>query len=315
MTVLRQAAPEVGPPTHEALRAGRVRLAETARGGWRAKVLRRPVRGGWRPVGAGAVALALGVAAALTVLQALTPGGTASAAAAEVLRNAAAAARAEAPAAPGKFLYTKTLTVHITLQTGDTNHTCSESWFLPDGTPWAMRTGADRNDDRCRTSDGPSLNGPSSKRPDGDGRPRADARALPTDPAALRERLYDDAEHGRADIPERRNAPHDFLVFDRIGRLLRMPVPPALRAALYETLITVPGVDVRQDVPDALGRRGTALVRTEADGWLGLILAPRTYHYLGSRAESSFDESKGVTDVYATALLASAPVDGKFRRP
>nr|WP_131761408.1 CU044_5270 family protein [Actinomadura fibrosa] len=255
--------------------------------------------------------------AAIIVAQIGVPGrtGTASAAAAEVLRDAAVTARGEPPVAPGAYRYVRELAVY--LSTGPASRQCNEAWFRPDGSMAGMAGGLDLHGSRCT----PGSHLPRSllsRHQDTDRRPRADVRALPTDPSALRKRLYSDVVHGTGETPVEKGPP-DQLVFDRIGRLLRMALPPALRAALFQTLATVPGVDLVRGAGerDALGRRGIALVRSNGDaqnpGRLEIILTPGTYRYLGTKWVVKW--RGGPPETYLTALLSTAVVSAPFQRP
>ena len=92
-----------------------------------------------------------------------------------------------------------------------------------------------------------------------------------------------------------------------------------MRAALFETMSTIPGVDLVRDEKDALGRRGIALARADDDprdsGRLEIILDPRTYRYLGSKSVVIWEGDVASTEIDLTALLATAVVDKPFQRP
>jgi hypothetical protein len=77
----------------------------------------------------------------------------------------------------------------------------------------------------------------------------ADMAALPTDPELLHDDLL-----GRYFTPEREES-----VRDAAARLAtQAPASPELRAAAWELLTSLDGVDVEQDVRDSENRRGTA---------------------------------------------------------
>lgn len=309
MALLREARPDVAPPTEAALRTGRDRLTAAARPArrWPPRVPRPAVMG----LLAGAAAVA--AAAAITLAQVVAPEGrgSATAAAAEVLRDAAATARSGPPVTPGAYSYTRELIVFP----GETETQCQETWLRRDGSMAAGGAFPERPGGRCDPHErGPW--GPALRDGDADRRPHADVRTLPTDPSALRERLYSDAAHGRGQNPDDKG-PRDQLVFDRIGRLLRMTLPPELRAALFQTLATVPGVDVVRGERDALGRQGIALARSFGDPGdttrVEIILAPGTYRYLGSKAVQDMGAAVPLTRL--TALLTTAVVTTPFQRP
>ncbi|WP_433239556.1 CU044_5270 family protein [Actinomadura nitritigenes] len=308
MALLREAGSDVAPPTDDALRAGRDRLTAVARPArrWSPRFRRTAAMG----LLAGAAAVA---AAAITMAQVVAPEGhgSATAAAAEVLRDAAATARSGPPVTPGAYGYTRELVIYP----GEEERQCQETWLRRDGSMAAGGAFPERPGGRCDPHR-PGRWVPTPRGGDADRRPHADVRTLPTDPSALRERLYSDAAHGRGQNPDDKG-PRDQLVFNRIGRLLRMTLPPELRAALFRTLATVPGVDVVRGERDALGRQGIALARSFGDpgdtARVEIILAPGTYRYLGMKAVQDMGAAVPLTRL--TALMATAVVTGPFQRP
>ncbi|HEU5026787.1 MAG TPA: CU044_5270 family protein, partial [Spirillospora sp.] len=267
-----------------------------------------------RPAAVGLLAgtAAVAAAVAITMAQVVAPegGGSATAAAAEVLRDAAATARSGPPVRPGPYSYTRELVVHP----GANERGCKETWLRRDGSIAASLILAERSGGRCDLK-APGRWLPALGPGHDDRRPHADVRALPTGPSALRARLYSDAARGRGQNPDS-TGPRDQLVFDRIGHLLRMAIPPELRAALFETLATIPGVDVVRGEKDALGRQGIALARSFGDAAnpvrLEIILAPGTYRYLGTKAVQDMGDGPQ-TDL--TALLTTAVVNSPAQRP
>ncbi|MCF3105962.1 CU044_5270 family protein [Streptomyces roseoverticillatus] len=97
-------------------------------------------------------------------------------------------------------------------------------------------------------------------------------KKLPTDPAALRDRLVGKANEEES-VPE--------ALFDGIEKLLtRSPAEPQLRAALFKVLTGIPGVRVTEGVQDSTGRVGTA-VDLDVDTWLRrLIIDTKAVHVL-----------------------------------
>lgn len=78
----------------------------------------------------------------------------------------------------------------------------------------------------------------------------------------------------------------DQWVFVHLAGLLSLEqsMPEPARAALYRAIAEIPGVGVREDARDALGRPGVALVRTGDDGIrTEVVIASATYAYLGRR--------------------------------
>ncbi|QKG25568.1 CU044_5270 family protein [Actinomadura verrucosospora] len=309
MALLREAGADVAPPTDAALQAGRDRLAAAAR-----PARRRPPRLR-RPAALGLLAAAAAVAgaAAITMAQVVAPDGhgSATAAAAEVLRDAAATARGGPPVRPSAYSYTRELLVFP----GEPGRQCEETWLRRDGSLAAGGTFPERRGGHCDPHE-PGRWLPSLRDGDADRRPHADVRTLPTVPSALRARLYSDAAHGRGQNADDKG-PRDQLVFNRIGRLLRMPLPPELRAALFQTLATVPGVDVVRGERDALGRQGIALARSFGDPGdttrVEIILAPGTYRYLGMKAVQDMGAPAPLTRL--SALLTTAAVTTPYQRP
>jgi hypothetical protein len=82
---------------------------------------------------------------------------------------------------------------------------------------------------------------------------------LPSDPSPAQVRAY--LLDNRIDARIPKNALNGQL-FSQALALLENPVSPAVRAADFQLLASIPGVQMRQGVKDPLGRTGTAL-------WLG----------------------------------------------
>lgn len=90
--------------------------------------------------------------------------------------------------------------------------------------------------------------------------------ALPTDPARLAQVLESKFTQGFGSDTDPSPSPGEVSqsaeLFVVVGDLLReSPAPPALREALYEVAADIPGVVVKGDYTDALGRTGTAVER------------------------------------------------------
>ncbi|GAA2117494.1 CU044_5270 family protein [Actinomadura alba] len=142
--------------------------------------------------------------------------------------------------------------------------------------------------------------------------------SLPTDPQALRERIYRDASSRPA------SQGPDERAFGEASGIFRdaLAVPSKHQAALYRVLASIPGVQVNQQGRDAIGRSAIAVTRTSGEGWLRteLLLEPGTYRYLGIRDvairdheekmtwNSSFKASAGEV-VHAEYALETAVVD------
>jgi hypothetical protein len=110
---------------------------------------------------------------------------------------------------------------------------------------------------------------------------------LPTTPAALRSALYAAAARGGAawSLPSVRSA--NVIVAILIERLMGVPLPGQLRAALYELLARMPGTTLVPNAVDAAGRHGTGIVMKWGYPGYGLgtietIFARSTFTVLGS---------------------------------
>ncbi len=250
-----------------------------------AKVPARSGRRG-RRMGVSVVA----VAAAAAVAFVLLPGGAAApsdARAVETLLAAgrAAAAAVDTPLEPGQLIYSRTRTssfAQLTLPDGRTASYLAaprleESWIAPGGALTRLETvvgqpeyptardkalvlaarGGPKPSDVPGVSDrvvvripayAGSVNGPTY----------AFARTLPTDPAALEQRIrHDTAGSGES---------ADVEVWVTVQDMLGSPVsPPALRSALYQVAAGLPGVQYLGTTTDRLGRTGIAVGLAHGD--------------------------------------------------
>ncbi|MEU0407348.1 CU044_5270 family protein [Streptomyces griseorubiginosus] len=132
---------------------------------------------------------------------------------------------------------------------------------------------------------------------------------LPTDPAALLRKVYQESDAVRD--PE---VPRDQAAFVAIGDMLTESYPPAkLTAALYKAAARIPGVVAVDDAVDAVGRHGVAVARLDEQSgqrteW---IFDKRTYAFLGERSvqvEPSDTFKKG-TVTFTVAITRRAVVD------
>ena len=85
----------------------------------------------------------------------------------------------------------------------------------------------------------------------------------PTDPRALRDRIYRDASsRPRSQGPDER-------AFGEASGIFRdaLAVPSKRQAALYRVLASIRGVQVNQQARDAIGRSAIAITRTSGEGW------------------------------------------------
>ncbi|WP_327086375.1 CU044_5270 family protein [Nonomuraea sp. NBC_01738] len=102
---------------------------------------------------------------------------------------------------------------------------------------------------------------------------------LPTEPAAIRERLY-----AQNQVGEGKDLEVDGQVFRAVGDLFRETyLPKAQRDAIFEAALTIPGVQRADGVADAAGRQGMALGRVSHGRLDQFIFVPDTHIYLGER--------------------------------
>ena len=140
----------------------------------------------------------------------------------------------------------------------------------------------------------------------------ADLARLPTDPAELR-RAVTDRMGSRNGSPreQRQSEVFALLMLLRGWRVM----PPGLRTAIYSALAEIPGVRVREDVADAVGRPGIGI--SAPPGPLRyayeVIVDRRTYEYLGMRGR--LVRNDGVEVHQVIALVDAGVVDELGERP
>lgn len=136
--------------------------------------------------------------------------------------------------------------------------------------------------------------------------------ALPTDPARLQSVLESKFTQGfSADAnptPSPGAVSQSQELFVVVGDLLReSPASPALREALYEVAANIPGVSVRGDYIDALGRTGTAVERNGED----LVIDPGNGQLLADiYGDPNVPSSCGTSNAAVPVNSASACVGG-----
>ncbi|WP_049559339.1 CU044_5270 family protein [Nonomuraea sp. SBT364] len=154
--------------------------------------------------------------------------------------------------------------------------------------------------------------------------------ALPTEPERLKNALLDLEGDWKAYAPKVTKQPIRALkgeprvraLSDVAGTLLALaPTPPAVRAAAYRMLATLPGVRIEGDTTDPLGRAGVAIsLPLETTIPLGLSTAPRQ---LGTYRRQWIINPAGGTLLAMRDLVATPPRgsrtlppgdDGKPRR-
>lgn len=131
---------------------------------------------------------------------------------------------------------------------------------------------------------------------------------LPRDPGLLYDRL-------RADAPDNGRGDAELLTY--AADLLRTGLAPAdLRAALYRTLATLPGLEITDAVANLDGRTGTAFGIEDGDQRQDLIIDPATGTYIGERQVLTEDRdgAPAGTTVNFTSLTTDV-VDALGARP
>jgi hypothetical protein len=278
---------------------------------------------------AGAVAIALTSAPARPVPSAGHPaaGHPASAVPAGVRGLVLAAARQPAPPvlAPGQFKYTETVSLGESDTLNDHGHTFAvdysqheQQWIGWNGSGRQVETSTDPTfptprDHAQWVADGsPSLTiGPSDQafaaRQLSNGPGKTDLATLTTDPAALARLISARRIEG--------GPPGPAEDFTQVGDLLRASAaPPALRAALFQVAVRIPGVTVVAGTRNHSGQPGTGLVfrspvtsgpdRGQVDQ-RELIFDPATSDLIGEQAAFVNPVTKALTDLQWTDYLKS----------
>jgi hypothetical protein len=235
------------------------------------------------------------------------PGATASSgsasprtAAVELLANAADAA-ANTPAGTGDWAYTSTVIVLDDIG----NHTIrTQIWEKTDGTDALIREDRDGTVEERRTGDDTDMLPPSPQNPT-----YSYLATLPTDPTALRNEIYTQAQNEVREMGPAGQQLYtvDQLAFQLIGHLVRIAAPPALKAALYHVAATIPDVEYVDDTTDAAGRHGIGVAHSvNNDGDRTVLIFDRTtYQVMGATVEVH-DGSTQAEAVLATGLVESA---------
>lgn len=126
---------------------------------------------------------------------------------------------------------------------------------------------------------------------------------LPTDPAQLRERLYEQSPPGRS---------HSSPFGAAVDALRSCMVPAALREALYRALLGLPAVTAADDVKDLDGNLCLALVHDAGATRTELLIDPIDGQYAGERDTLRRDSRCGVVagTVIAETSVRTAVVSG-----
>jgi RNA polymerase sigma-70 factor (ECF subfamily) len=287
-------------------------------------------RRAWFFSASGAVAT---LAVAVAVFFALgTGGGQSDAAAANLLHKAAKAALTQPgfdALGSGQYIYTKSVDAYLNTSVVGANRSYSalvpstrEIWLKADGTGWLLETSGKATflSDRDRQlwiEDGrPDLASEGMdtvlRNEDGPTSPMA-SLSLPSDPDTLYAQLEKQARgNGRGTYIE---------MFVLIGDSLRESyTTPAQRAALFEVAARLPGVELVDNVTDAVGRTGTgvAIVDKVNHSRLTLIFDPTNYGLMGEQESVLSGNWAGYpagTVTGHSAYLQQAVVDALKKRP
>ncbi len=110
-----------------------------------------------------------------------------------------------------------------------------------------------------------------------------DLSSVPTDPAELRLAIQNHQVPGVSDEPGGPLGAQETI--EDLGGLLSHPnASPALRAAAFNALAELPGVELKRDVTDLAGRAGDAIGYSQGNGFrIELIFDPQTSTFLGER--------------------------------
>lgn len=274
LTLLRNVAPVTEAPSAQARGLAASRLADAIASASRAQHRRS------RRL-ASAVALAATVAVAVAALTTLGTRAT-DAAAAAVLREAAAAARTQLALAPDQYLYVRSENAYLATRADAPSFSAlvphvRERWLGRDGGRLRETSGkpiflSARDRARWVTAGRP----PIASGDVTDMRLRSRVSALPENPGAAFAALEREAKT--------KDSSFAWAMFQLIGAEFReVLTTPAQRSALLAAAARVPGIELIGDVTDRAGRRGVAVAVYDAArrARLQLIVDPASGQLLG----------------------------------
>lgn len=288
---------EIAAPDAERLAPGRARLVAAA-SGRRSGRRSGPRVPAWRLAAAGTAVAVLGVPAAIAVLDdgpprpgsGPPPVSATPVSAAAFLEGAAGEIEQRFDYRPGNHQWVYTKLFHAGADPRAPQYAVQrETWTRFDGLQsagYAAQAGGKpkleiRDEGWVRTE------------PDGEERSPAQwydyLRTLSKTPAEqlseLRKQADEDAAKkglGKTGFRQGR----DQWVFTRLGSYLSLEqsMPEPARGAIFRTIARIPGIGIRPDARDALGRPGVGITRTGGDGVrTEFLLDPDSYAYLGMR--------------------------------
>jgi hypothetical protein len=229
------------------------------------------------------------------------PPAAAPATAAVVLLANAANAAANTPAGKGDWAYTSSVSVY---NDAGIRTIRRQTWEKIDGTDGLIREDRDGKVNEMRTGDNSDKFPPSLRHPT-----YRYLATLPTDPTALRNEIYAQAQNEVDDSGPNGQKLYtvDQWAFQMIGELVQSAAPPALKAALYRVAATVPGVEYVNDTTDAAGRHGIGVAHSVNNGGDRTILIfDRTTYQVMGRAGEVHDGRTDSEAVLATGLVEKA---------
>ena len=263
----------------------------------------------------GAVSVMALVAVALLVTLLMNPdgghpGGPSVADAAQVLRGAGDAALTGGPRALGPRQYWYTRVRFVPRQGAAV--AVDERWQARDGSGRDIGPYAGGGDERVRASAHPFRFGTRSLS-------YRQLAALPTDPAGLSRVLERTARRQlRAGLAAgtpllRGPAARTYAVFTVLRSAYESPAPPALRAALFDVMATLPGLTLEGEGIDHAGRHGTAISTVLGDVRFRVLIDAGTGDLLETQrilVRPSRQLGQAKPGVYSWATnLAAQPVD------
>jgi hypothetical protein len=237
--------------------------------------------------------------------------GPMPASAAELLDKAAtaAAAKPDPPVHPGQFTYVETL---LTSSQKNVHDHYAQSWVPVDSTG-AGGLIRGRNGTQPYVVDG--RKSPEPRPPHYSPPPLSLANSthtylqtLPTDPNALREIVYEQANHPYDAPPSQAvSACPDRQAFLLVLMLVHGKlIPPTLQAGLFRVIASIPGGSVVDDVVDGAGRHGIGVSWPTCmgdDEHATLIFDKKTYKVLGEQLITYHGKAVITTTIFRSGLV------------
>jgi hypothetical protein len=235
----------------------------------------RGARSPWRY----AIAAPVAAAVAAGVVVAVQPSGTQAMTVQLLADRAAAAALTQPNLSAGQWIYqVQAWSTPGPHRSGRTSPSIQAGWMTADGTITYGGAG--------------SIGSPIY--------PYNKIDSLPRDPAAL-DKYFRSLDPVKSDN-------YGVVVFSQIEQMLfAMVVPPWLQAEMYHAVALIPGIEVKDNVKDILGRAGVAFVLppTGQSEKLEIIIDSSDYHLL---AQGSWDNPSTPSPDNETAIVKEYPV-------